>query len=177
MAGKQFAKKQKMPTIQAVTPLDGYRIKMVFSSGSALELNMENRLQTVRYYPLIDPKVFFSATTDGSKIVFDTSPKFELDIFASEAMDMALKPLGGEAVILRVQPLDNWRLHLELQSKSVLLLNLENWIRTTARYQPLLDAKQFEAVVTDGKILRLTPRLQLAVSELADIVLLAPPER
>ncbi len=169
-----MAKKKKTPTIQAVTPLDGYRIQLEFSSGSMLELNMENRLQTIRYYPLMDRQVFFSAGTDGSKIVFDTRPKFELDIFAREAMDMALKPPCGDAAILCVQPMGAGRLQLHLQSKSILLLNMEGWIHKAARYQPLMDAERFGAVSTEGKTLRFGDGLQIDAAELTDLALVVP---
>lgn len=158
--------------IARVTPLDGYRLKIEFGSGSVLELNMENRLRTVRYYPLNDPRVFHSAATDGSKIIFDTQPKFELDIFAQEAADMALTPPDGGRAILQAQPLESCRIRLELGSGGALELNLENRLRT-ARYSPLEDGELFRSVTTDGENLIFGDILQIDGEELAGLALIA----
>ena len=173
MAGKQPQRKKKAPAILRVTPLDGHRLSVEFGSGSILTLNMENRLRTVRYYPLNDPRVFCSAATDGSKIIFDTSPKFELDIFAREAMDMAL---GGGAAILRARPLEHCRIRLELKDGSVLTLNMENRLHTV-RYSPLKDTELFQSAATDGTNLIFGDVLRIDAEELADLTLTAPPQR
>jgi hypothetical protein len=172
MVGKQLSLKKKVPSILRVTPLDGYRLNIEFGSGSILKLNMENRLHTVRYYPLNNLQVFCSATTDGSKIIFDTRPKFELDIFAQEAVNMALMPKGGDRVILRVQPLERYRIWLELKSDSILELNMENRLNTI-RYRPLKHLGIFQSVTTDGTNLLFGDVLQMDGEELMKLVLTA----
>lgn len=175
MAGKQPQRKKQAPAILRVTPLDGHRLSIEFGSGSILELNMENRLRTVRYYPLNDARVFFSAATDGSKILFDTSPKFELDIFAQEAADMALTWTGEGRAILLVRPLEHCRIRLELKNGSALELNLENRLHTV-RYGPLQDTELFQSAATDGTDLLFGDVLRIDAQELANLMLTVPPD-
>lgn len=78
----------KISTILRVTPLKNYKLRLELGSGSVLELDMENRLDTIRFCPLADPEVFASVTTDGRKLYFGNA----LEITAEEAMDLAMIP-------------------------------------------------------------------------------------
>lgn len=174
MAGKKSLGKKDIPMIQTVTPLDHHRLHIEFGSGSVLELNMENRLGTNRYYDLNNETVFRSAVTDGAKIIFDMNPKYELDIFAREAMNMAMKAPGESMCILRVQPLENGRLRLEMKSGSILILNMENWLHTI-RYSPLMAPEVFKSVSTDGESLFFGHILKIDAEELTNLALKIPP--
>ena len=77
------------PVISAVFPLEGKRIRIVFRTGSELILNMKNRLDTVRFYPLRDDKVFNSVKTDGCRLCFDVLYSGALDFSLHEALRMA----------------------------------------------------------------------------------------
>lgn len=173
MAGKHPQKKRKVPAILRVTPLADHRLNIRFGGGSILELNMGNRLRTVRYYPLNETRVFHSAVTDGAKIIFDTGSKFELDIFTREAVSMALRPPGCGVSILRVSPMEKARIRLELLGGSVLELNLENQLHL-ARYSPLKDPALFRSVSTDGESLIFGDALRIDAEELTGLTLFLP---
>ncbi len=80
--------REKIPPILKVTPLAHYRLRLELGSGSILELNMENRLHTIRFCPLAESKVFFTVTTDGESLYFGKA----LEITLREAMDLAMIP-------------------------------------------------------------------------------------
>lgn len=173
MACEYLHRNEKVPAILRVTPLEDFRLKVEFGSGSILELNMKNKLCTVRYYPLNDPQIFQTVATDSSKIIFDKQPKYELDIFAQDAVKIALLPTGGSKAILRVQPLKNWRIRLELSSGSILELNLEHYQHTVC-HNPLKNAEIFQSVTTDGNNLLFGDTLQITGDELASLALTIP---
>ena len=75
--------------ISAVLPLEGKRLRLIFSTGSELILNMENRLNTVRFFPLRDDKVFNSVKTDGFSLQFEVRHNCALDFSLYEALRMA----------------------------------------------------------------------------------------
>lgn len=62
--------KKKISMILRAVPLVCYRLSIEFPSGSFLDFDMKNSLRTTRYHDLNDPTIFFSATTDGSRIIF-----------------------------------------------------------------------------------------------------------
>lgn len=148
MAGK--IQKMKIPIIRMVTPLDHHQLHIEFGSGSVLELNMENRLRTNRYYDLNNDAVFRSASTDGSKIIFDTGTRFELELYARETIDRSIRDPDGSMGIRHIWPLENGRFRLEMKSGSVLTLNMEHWL-DTARYSPLKVPEVLQSVSTDGE--------------------------
>ncbi|TWH57771.1 hypothetical protein DesLBE_2061 [Desulfitobacterium sp. LBE] len=172
MAGEE--RKQKIPIIRTVTPLDHHRLHIGFGSGSVLELNMENRLCTNRYYELNDDAVFRSAVTDGSKIIFDTGTRFKLEIFARETVDRAIRDPDGGMGILRIQPLENGSLRLEMKSGSILMLNMENWLHTI-RYSPLKEPEVLQSVSTDGENLFFGDILTIDLEELIMLAISIPP--
>lgn len=90
MAYSRRSKKEHIPTIHQVTPLPDYRLKVEFTSGSELLLNMADYLGSMRYCPLENIEVFNSVTTDGDKLIFDTRPPFELEIQSDAAIHLAL---------------------------------------------------------------------------------------
>lgn len=174
MVGKESRQERALSTIQAVTPLDHRRLYIEFGSGSVLELNMENRLRAARYYDLNSDTVFRSAVTDGEKIIFDTGSDFELEIFARETMGLAMKPPDGVKRILRVQPVENGRLRLEMGSGSILILNLGGRPRTVGLHSP--DASEgLTPVSTDGDNLIFGDSGTISLEELTLLALTAPP--
>ena len=76
------------PTILRVMPLEGFRLRLELGSGSVLELDMSNRLDTIRFCPLRELEVFQSVTTDGRRLYFGRA----LEITAEEAMSLAMVP-------------------------------------------------------------------------------------
>ena len=78
--------------ICSVTPLPGKRLRLELCTGSMLELNMENRLGTMRCYALRDEDVFRSVTTDGYTLRFRTKSGSFLEFSLREAVLMALNP-------------------------------------------------------------------------------------
>lgn len=84
-----------MPRITAVEALNGKRLRLVLSTGSELLLNMQNRLNTTRFYPLNDDEVFNSVTTDGFYLHFDVKPNYALDFTLREALRMSVSGPGS----------------------------------------------------------------------------------
>lgn len=160
MTGNRPHQKKKIPTIVSVTPVDDQRLSIEFGSGSLLDLNMQHRMRTTRHYDLNNPAVFRAAVTDGSIIIFDPNSVFVPDIFPREAVNMALRPLTHDAIsFLRVQPLENSRIRLEMATGSVLVMNMENHIRTS-RYSDLKDEELFRSVRADRESLIFGDALQ-----------------
>ncbi len=174
MAGKNSGQKKDIPAIEAVTPLDRYRLYIRFGSGSILELNMANRLHTNRYYDLGNEAVFRSAITDGIKISFDTGAGYQLEIFARETLDRAIRDPDGSMGILHIQPLAKARLRLEMKNGSVLILNMANWLKTI-RYSSLKEPEALQSVTTDGENLFFGDALKIDKEELINLALTVPP--
>lgn len=166
--------KKKIPVIQTVTPFDYRKLHIEFGSGSVLDLNMENRLRTNRYYDLNDEGVFRSAVTDGSKLIFNTGSRFELEIHARETIDRAIRDPDGSMGILHIKPLENGSLRLEMKSGSILLLNMENW-QHTIRYSPLKETEVLQSVSTDGENLFFGGVLTIDLEELIMLAISIPP--
>lgn len=78
--------------ITGVAALPGHRLRIEFRTGSVLELNMANRLDSARYYPLRDEEFMRSVTTDGLYLLFGNSPDYEVQIGIQMAVLMALNP-------------------------------------------------------------------------------------
>ena len=57
--------------ISAVTPLPDYILRVDFISGSRLLLDMKPHLDKLRFRPLADPAVWYSAMTNGIFVRFD----------------------------------------------------------------------------------------------------------
>ena len=76
--------------IREVKPLPGKRLRLTLTTGSILELNMGNRLNTVRFCPLREDRIFNSVTTDGFYLHFAVEPNYELDFTLREAILMAV---------------------------------------------------------------------------------------
>ena len=72
-----------VPRIQKVVPLEGKRLWLTLNTGSELLLNMSNRLNTTRFYPLNDDRVFCSVSTDGFSLHFCVE-----DNYAGSAPDL-----------------------------------------------------------------------------------------
>lgn len=76
-----------MRRIINVIPRDDYRLEVLLDNGSSVVLNLENRLQTVRFGMLSDKQFFNRATTDGICIRWDN----KIEISLSEVFHMAQK--------------------------------------------------------------------------------------
>ena len=172
--GEKALNKKSTPMIVRAIPLEGHRLNIEFASGSALLLCMQNRLHTTRYYALNEPQVFYSAASDGWKINFGKKPKVEVEIFAREAVHMALHPPEGQKAILNVQPLPQHEVWLELAGGSTLLLNLKNRLHC-APYTILQDRAIFRTITTDGEKLYFHDVLQIGMGELENLLLTDPP--
>lgn len=85
----QTTVQSESPVILSVTPLKEKRLRIVFGTGSELILNMKNRLNTVRFFPLRDDTVFDSVKTDGFCLYFDAKFNCTLNFTLREALRMA----------------------------------------------------------------------------------------
>ena len=79
-----------VPRIQKVVPLEGKRLWLTLNTGSELLLNMSNRLNTTRFYPLNDDRVFCSVSTDGFSLHFCVEDNYALDFTLREAIRMSV---------------------------------------------------------------------------------------
>ena len=76
-----------MSHIKNVVPKENYRLEVQLENGSSIVLNMESRLQTLRFGMLSDPMFFKKATTDGACIFWDN----KIEISISEVFQLAQK--------------------------------------------------------------------------------------
>ena len=76
-----------MNRIIAVVPKEDYRLEVQLENGSSVILNLESRLQTLRFGMLSDKAVFKKATTDGVCIFWDD----KIEISISEVFQLAQK--------------------------------------------------------------------------------------
>ena len=88
--------REESPLITSVVPLKGKRLKLCLNTGSELVLDMNNRLETVRFWPLKDDRVFNSVTTDGFYLHFNIDPNYALDFTLGEAMKMSVSSPGQD---------------------------------------------------------------------------------
>lgn len=76
-----------MSQIKEVKPQDNYKLEVLLYNGSSITLNLENRLQTVRFGMLADKAFFMKATTDGSFIRWGE----DIEISVNEVFQLAQK--------------------------------------------------------------------------------------
>jgi len=76
-----------MNHIKDVVPKEDYRLEVQLENGSSVILNMESRLQTLRFGMLSDKAFFQKATTDGACIFWDD----KIEVSISEVFQMAQK--------------------------------------------------------------------------------------
>ena len=77
-----------MPFFKAVQPMKNYHLHIEMNSGNTILLNLSQKLDTIRFYPLKNPAVFDSVSIDGDYLVFGNKVK----IGATEVMDMVMIP-------------------------------------------------------------------------------------
>lgn len=73
--------------IKKVIPKDGYMLEVLLDNGNSVILNMESRLETVRFGILSDKELFYRVITDGSYIRWDNM----LEISINEVFQLAQK--------------------------------------------------------------------------------------
>lgn len=76
-----------MSRITNIVPQEDYRLEVQLDNGSSITLNLESRLQTVRFGMLADKELFARATTDGSYIRWDNI----IEISVNEVFQLAQK--------------------------------------------------------------------------------------
>ena len=76
-----------MSRIQKVIPRENYCLEVLMENGSSVVLNLESRLQTIRFGVLSDKELFCGATTDGTYIRWDK----KVEISANEVFQLAQK--------------------------------------------------------------------------------------
>lgn len=76
-----------MSRIKSVVPKEDYRLEVQLDNGSSITLNLENRLQTVRFGILSDKQFFKKAVTDGICIRWDN----KIEISVNEVFQLAQK--------------------------------------------------------------------------------------
>ena len=76
-----------MNRIKAVVPKEDYCLEVQLENGSSVILNLESRLQTLRFGMLSDKEFFRKATTNGICISWDD----KIEISMSEVFQLAQK--------------------------------------------------------------------------------------
>lgn len=76
-----------MSRIKNVIPKEDYCLEVHLDNGSSIILNLESRLQTLRFSMLSDMTFFKAAATDGTCIRWDN----KIEISLNEVLQMALK--------------------------------------------------------------------------------------
>ena len=75
--------------LKSVTPLPDYRLELTFRNGSTAVVNMERRIQTLRFARLSSPQIFATAKADGDKVVWqDGGTSF--GVYCNELLDAML---------------------------------------------------------------------------------------
>lgn len=68
-----------MSRIKNVIPKENYCLEVLLENGSSVVLNMESRLQTVRFGMLSDKELFGRASTDGTYVRWDRKVEISVD--------------------------------------------------------------------------------------------------
>ncbi|NLO48883.1 MAG: hypothetical protein GX111_11280 [Clostridiales bacterium] len=166
-------RKEETPAILSVTPVGDHRLLIALGSGSFMDLNLRHCMYSNRYYNLNNPELFRGVFTDGYKIIFAEGDVFTPDIFPRQAINMALRTLPTKPIsFLRVQPMENSRIQLEMATESILILNMEEHLRT-GRYGDLPDDGMLPPVKADGADL-LIGDLRVGEDELTYLMLSTP---
>ena len=76
-----------MSKITSLVPREDYRLEVQLDNGSSVTLNLESRLQTLRFGQLTDKELFRRAATDGSYIRWDD----KVEISVNELFQLAQK--------------------------------------------------------------------------------------
>lgn len=76
-----------MSSIKSVIPKEDYKIEVTLVNGSSIILNMQDRLNTVRFGLLADKEFFKCVATDGSFIRWGN----KIDISVTEIFQLAQK--------------------------------------------------------------------------------------
>lgn len=77
----------EMRRIQRVIPRENYCLEVLLENGSSVILNLESRLQTIRFGMLADKELFYRATTDGAHIHWDK----KVEISVNEVFQLVQK--------------------------------------------------------------------------------------
>lgn len=78
---------RNMSKITGLVPQEDYRIEVLLDNGSSVTLNLESRLETIRFGMLADKELFQRAVTDGSFIRWDN----KVEISVNELFQLAQK--------------------------------------------------------------------------------------
>jgi len=73
--------------IKSIIAKEDYMLEVILENGCSINLNMKNRLNTLRFGMLADMEFFKRATTDGTCIRWDN----KIEISLSEVFHMAQK--------------------------------------------------------------------------------------
>lgn len=76
-----------MSRITSVMPKEHYKLDVILDNESSITLNLESRLQTVRFVMLADKEFFGRASTDGCCIRWDD----QIEISLTEVFQLAQK--------------------------------------------------------------------------------------
>lgn len=68
-----------MTRIKKVVPKDNYCLEVLLENGSSVVVNLESRLQTVRFGVLEDRELFNRPVTDGTYIRWEKKVEISID--------------------------------------------------------------------------------------------------
>ncbi len=72
--------------LKKVTPLKDYRLELFFQNGSTAVVNMERRVQTLRFARIAPREVFATARAEGDKVVWSDGVT-PFGVYCSELLD------------------------------------------------------------------------------------------
>jgi hypothetical protein len=76
-----------MSRITGLVPHENYRLEVQLDNGSSVTLNLESRLETIRFGVLADRELFSRAVTDGSFIRWGN----KVEVSVNELFQLAQK--------------------------------------------------------------------------------------
>ena len=72
--------------LKEVRPLPDYRLELSFQNGSTAVVNLQRRIQTLRFARLAPAKVFATARTEGDRVVWQDG-EASFGVYCSELLD------------------------------------------------------------------------------------------
>lgn len=72
-----------------VKSLPNYRLKIYFANGSVAVVDLKNRIKTLRFHVLADPKVFSGAKLAGDRITWPVENS-TFEVFINDLLDTML---------------------------------------------------------------------------------------
>ncbi len=76
-----------MSYIKSVQPMEGHRLYLEMEGGSAVIVDLTNKLHTIKYLELLNADFFNTASTDGDYVIWGEG---RLKLTVNELMEVVL---------------------------------------------------------------------------------------